>query len=134
VQILIVDDDHDARSSVAELVRLLGHTPVLADGGALALEIASQAPVDVALLDIEMPDMSGHELARRLVLLRRQSVYIVAVTGRGSEADIQLSVSAGFFEHIVKPCTKDRLSKVLAHAADHLQRRHSTHKSHGPRS
>jgi len=130
VQILVVDDDPGARTSVAELVRLLGHSPVLADGGASALEIARQVPVDVALLDIEMPGMGGHELARRLVLLRHQSVYIVAVTGRGSEADMQLSASAGFLEHIVKPCTIDRLSKVLARASDHLQRKR-TPQTHG---
>ena len=123
LQVLIVDDDPGAAASMAELVKLLGHEPFVANGGPRALEIAQATPIDVALLDIEMPGMDGHEVARRLVLLRRQAVYIVAVTGRGSEADMVRSVSAGFIEHVVKPCTMKQLSKVLVRASDYLQRK-----------
>ena len=105
MRILIVDDDSGAAASAAELVRLLGHDPLVANEGVRAIELAQQTAIDVALLDIEMPGMDGHEVGRRLFLLRRQAVYIVALTGRGSEADIQRSVSAGFIEHLVKPCT-----------------------------
>ncbi len=122
LQVLIVDDDAGAAASVAELVRLLGHEPLVANSGARGLEIAQRQSVDVALLDIEMPGMDGHEVARRLLLLRRQAVYIVAITGRGSEDDMQRSVTAGFIEHIVKPCTMKVLSRVLSRAGDHLGR------------
>ncbi len=120
LQVLIVDDDAGAAASVAELVRLLGHEPFVAVSGVRGLEIARGRSVDVALLDIEMPGMDGHELARRLLLLRRLAVYIVAITGRGSENDMQRSVTAGFVEHIVKPCTLKVLSRVLSRASDHL--------------
>ena len=123
LQVLIVDDDSEAASAMGELVRLLGHEPLVANEGARALEIAQATPVDVALLDIEMPGMDGHEVARRLVLLRRRAVYMVAVTGRDSEADMVRSVTAGFIEHVVKPCTMKQLSKVLRRASDSLQRR-----------
>jgi CheY-like chemotaxis protein len=123
LQILIVDDDPGAAASVAELVHLLGHEAFVANGGARALEIAQTTPIDVALLDIEMPGMDGHEVARRLVLLRRQAVYTVAITGRGSEADMVRSATAGFIEHVVKPCTLKQLSNVLGRAADHLKRK-----------
>lgn len=123
LQILIVDDDPGAAASVAELVHLLGHEALVANGGARALEIAQTTPIDVALLDIEMPGMDGHEVARRLVLLRRQAVYTVAITGRGSEADMVRSATAGFIEHVVKPCTLKQLSNVLGRAADHLKRK-----------
>jgi DNA-binding response OmpR family regulator len=123
LQILIVDDDPGTTSSVAELVRMLGHEAHIANSGARALEIAQATPIDVALLDIEMPGMDGHEVARRLVLLRRQAVYIVAVTGRGSEADMVRSATAGFIEHVVKPCSRRHLANILARAADHLKRR-----------
>ena len=123
LQVLVVDDDAEAAAAMGELVRLLGHEPLVANDGARALEIAQGTPVDVALLDIEMPGMDGHEVARRLVLLRRQTVYIVAVTGRDSEADMVQSVTAGFIEHVVKPCTMQQLSRVLTRAADSLQRK-----------
>ena len=130
LQVLIVDDDADAAASLGELVKLLGHEALVANRGALALEIAQTTPVDVAMLDIEMPEMDGHEVARRLVLLRRQAVYIVAVTGRGSEADMQRSVTAGFIEHVVKPCTMRQLSSVLGRAAAHLHTRRRAVESH----
>jgi CheY-like chemotaxis protein len=123
LQVLIVDDDAEAASAMGELVRLLGHEPLVANDGARALELAQATPVDVALLDIEMPGMDGHEVARRLVLLRRQAIYIVAITGRDSEADMVRSVTAGFIEHVVKPCTMKHLSKVFRRASDSLQRR-----------
>lgn len=125
MQILIVDDDPGTASSLAEMVLLLGHEAHVANSGAQALEIAQVTPLDVALLDIEMPGMDGHEVARRLVLLRRQAIYTVAVTGRGAESDMMRSATAGFIEHVVKPCRMKRLSGVLRRAADHLQRKRS---------
>ena len=122
LRVLVADDEPGAAASVAELVRLLGHDAHVAGNGRQALEIAQATPIDVALLDIEMPGMDGHEVARRLVRLRRQGVYIVAVTGRGSEADMQRSVTAGFIEHVVKPCTMKGLKNVLVRAEDHLGR------------
>jgi two-component system CheB/CheR fusion protein len=122
LRVLVADDDPGSAASVAELVRILGHEPVVADGGTRAVEIASTTPIDVALLDIEMPEIDGLEVARRLLLLRRQGVYIAVITGRGSEADLQLSASAGVIEHLVKPCTMKALTGVLRRADDYLRR------------
>lgn len=130
LHVLVVDDDTEAAAAMGELVRLLGHEPLVANDGPRALEIAQGTPIDVALLDIEMPGMDGHEVARRLVLLRRQAVYMVAVTGRDSEADMVRSVTAGFIEHVVKPCTMKQLSQVLRRGVDNLQRRRRPIESH----
>lgn len=130
LHVLVVDDDTEAAAAMGELVRLLGHEPLVANDGPRALEIAQGTPIDVALLDIEMPGMDGHEVARRLVLLRRRAVYMVAVTGRDSEADMVRSVTAGFIEHVVKPCTMKQLSQVLRRGVDNLQRRRRPIESH----
>ena len=130
LHVLVVDDDTEAAAAMGELVRLLGHEPLVANDGPRALEIAQGTPIDVALLDIEMPGMDGHEVARRLVLLRRRAVYMVAVTGRDSEADMVRSVTAGYIEHVVKPCTMKQLSQVLRRGVDNLQRRRRPIESH----
>ena len=130
LHVLVVDDDTEAAAAMGELVRLLGHEPLVANDGPRALEIAQGTPIDVALLDIEMPGMDGHEVARRLVLLRRRAVYMVAVTGRDSEADMVRSVTAGFIEHVVKPCTMKQLSQVIRRGVDNLQRRRRPIESH----
>ena len=115
LRVLVADDDPGSAASVAELVRMLGHEPVVADGGTR---------------DIEMPEMDGLEVARRLLLLRRQGVYIAVITGRGSEADLQLSASAGVIEHLVKPCTMKALTGVLRRADDYLRRNAPTPQLH----
>ena len=130
LHVLVVDDDTEAAAAMGELVRLLGHEPLVANDGPRALDIAPGTPIDVALLDIEMPGRDGPEVARRLVLLRRRAVYMVAVTGRDSEADMVRSVTAGFIEHVVKPCTMKQLSQVLRRGVDNLQRRRRPIESH----
>lgn len=120
LQVLIVDDDQNLATGTGELVRLLGHDAFVANSGVGGLEIAMNRPVDVALLDLEMPGMDGHEVARRLLRLRRPGLYIVAVTGRGSEDDMQESASSGFIEHVVKPCGVKALTEVFARAANSL--------------
>ncbi len=65
--------------------------------------------------DIGMPDMDGHELARRL---RREpgmeGVVLVALTGFGLETDRQRAKEAGFDYHLVKPASLDVLRDLLA--------------------
>src|SRR3954447_21285812 len=64
--ILIVDDCRDAAASLALLVNVWGHHAVVACDGEEALRLAEQYKPGVVFLDIDMPRMSGWELARRL--------------------------------------------------------------------
>ena len=70
---------------------------------------------DVALLDIGLPGMSGHELARRLKdNPRLRNTALVALTGWGQEKDRLLSADAGIRHHLTKPIEPDQLERVLA--------------------
>jgi CheY-like chemotaxis protein len=88
-----------------------------ANDGFAALEIARTTPLDVVLLDIGMPHLSGLEVARRMRQdLDMSQVLLVAMTGYGQDDDRRRSQEAGFNAHMVKPIDLDALQSLLAHS------------------
>src|SRR5690606_7675146 len=87
-RILVVDDNVDAAEVMGALLRKLGHTVFIASNPKDALDTAARELLDVALLDIGLPEMSGYELGRRLRKLRSGTqLPLVAVTGYGQADD-----------------------------------------------
>jgi CheY-like chemotaxis protein len=113
LDILVVDDNRDAAESLAILLRSYGHRVETAFSGSEALELASRVRADIAFLDIGMPHMDGHELARRLRQRKDVQPVLVALTGWGQHADRQRSAAAGFDHHVVKPMEPQRLAQLL---------------------
>jgi signal transduction histidine kinase/CheY-like chemotaxis protein len=114
-RILVVDDNRDAASSLAMLLKILGHETQMAHEGQEALDLAATYQPEIVLLDIGMPQMSGYDVCRRL---REQptgsEMVIVAVTGWGQDSDRQRSVEAQFDGHMVKPVEPRALIEMLA--------------------
>lgn len=114
-RILVVDDNVDAADSLGMLLGLLGVDVSVAHNGAEALQLAQGSAFDAALLDIGMPDMDGHQLARELrAQVCSADMMLVAVTGWGKDEDRRLSADAGFDHHVVKPLDVDALQGILA--------------------
>lgn len=111
---LVVDDNVDAAALLGELLRLLGHEPLIAHDGPAALAVVVKEQPQLAILDIGLPGMDGYELARRL---REQpglaGVPVVALTGYGQASDRERTREAGFVEHLVKPIDLKRLTDVV---------------------
>jgi PAS domain S-box-containing protein len=115
LRILLVDDNVDAAEMLAMLLQGDGHEVTVVHNGADALARARAAPPDVALLDIGLPGMDGHELARRLRAgAHGAGITLIAVTGYGGEHDREASLAAGFSHHLVKPLDPARLADLLA--------------------
>jgi CheY-like chemotaxis protein len=117
LRVLVADDNRDSAESLAVLLRLAGHEVHTAFDGPRAVELAAARP-EVALLDIGMPGMSGHEVARRL-RARPESAdcVLVAMTGWGQDDDRRRSKEAGFDHHLVKPVDLPALNDLLAQVA-----------------
>jgi signal transduction histidine kinase len=116
-RVLVVDDNRDSAQSLAALLALEGHETALAFDGEQALQLAGQFGPDLVILDIGMPDMSGHEVCRRI----RASAWggrvrIVALTGWGQQEDRRRSQQAGFDHHLVKPVDPAAMAALLASA------------------
>jgi CheY-like chemotaxis protein len=96
INILIVDDDAELRTSLSSIFSSFGHTVRSADDGFSALaEIRHHIP-DVLLSDLNMPGMSGFEL---LSVIRRRfpSIHAIAMSGAFSGEGLQLGVAADAF-------------------------------------
>lgn len=113
-RVLVVDDNRDACELLAMGVRVLGHQVELAYDGQSALQRVEDFTPDVCLLDIGLPEMSGHELARRLrARFPEHRMSLVAVTGYGSERDRADSLAAGFDLHLTKPVSFEDLAPLF---------------------
>jgi signal transduction histidine kinase/CHASE3 domain sensor protein/ActR/RegA family two-component response regulator len=113
-RVIIVEDNRDIARVMAALVKRCGHEAFVAYDGPSALELARKHHPDVALLDIGLPGMSGHDLARRLRSDRELSrIRLVALTGYGQEEDRRRSREAGFDEHLTMPVSLATLQDVL---------------------
>jgi CheY-like chemotaxis protein len=114
-RLMIVDDNQDAANSLAILLELHGHEVRVAFSGMAALEMTKTYTPDVVFLDIGMPGMDGHEVARRM---RQQpglgGVVLTALTGWGQQADRRRTAEAGFNHHLVKPPEPEAIANVLA--------------------
>jgi CheY-like chemotaxis protein len=115
LRILVTDDNVDAAVTLSMLLEIDGHDVTLAHDGQQALQLAAQCLPDVAFLDIGLPDMSGHEVARRLrQIAGLERCTIVAVSGWGAQDDVARSSAAGFDAHFTKPVDSSRVLDYLA--------------------
>lgn len=114
-QLMVVDDNVDAAETLAALLRMLGHEVCVAHTAQDALEIASRRAPLMLFLDIGLPDMDGHELARQLrATPATAAAVLVAVTGYGQPEDRERALRAGFDHHLVKPVQLSAIQELLA--------------------
>jgi signal transduction histidine kinase/BarA-like signal transduction histidine kinase len=114
-RILVVDDNVDAARTLAMVLEMAGHRVTVEHSAQAALAHAGQDGFDVILLDIGLPDMSGHALGRALKGLPCcAGAALVAVSGYGQEQDRQMSREAGFAAHLVKPVRAEELTDTIA--------------------
>jgi len=115
LRVLVVDDNADAATSLALLLRGSGHDARTAPDGPTALEAALDYRPHVALLDIGLPGLDGFEVAKRM---RQQPVFqkvvLVAITGYGRELNVQRSQEADFDHYLVKPIKFEKVQDILA--------------------
>lgn len=115
LRVLVVDDNVDGCAMLAHIVGLKGHETLSAHTGPAALAAARSWHPDVILLDIGLPELDGYEVARRLRAdPATRNVKLVAITGYGSEDDVQLAREAGFDDHLLKPVELSSVDRLLA--------------------
>lgn len=115
---LIADDNVDAATSLSYVLALAGYQTAVAHDGNRALELAEALRPAIVLLDIGLPHLSGHDVARRLREAPwGQNLRLIAVTGWGNESDRAKSLEAGFDAHLTKPIDPEMLLQHIALAA-----------------
>ena len=115
-RVMVVDDNVAAADGLSTLLRINGHEVLVAYDGASALRLTDKKP-DVALLDIDLPDMDGYELGRRLRAQCGAGLRLIALSGYGQSEDKQKAKDAGFEDYLVKPVSIVDLERSLSGSA-----------------
>jgi PAS domain S-box-containing protein len=114
-RVLVVDDNRDAAESLGLVLGFSGLEVFTAFGGAEALEVAARERPQAVILDIGMPGMSGHEVARRMRLEAwGRHAALIALTGWGQDQDKQAARAAGFDAHLTKPVDPVTVERVVS--------------------
>jgi len=123
LRLLVVDDNKDAATSLAMLLRLQGHEVQVVHDGPSALQLAISYRPALVLLDLGMPGMDGYEVARRLrETPGLERILLAALTGWGQQEDRRRTAEAGFDHHLVKPLEAKTLEDLLANLREHVER------------
>ncbi len=112
--ILYVEDNSDNRKLVRRVLEVEGYNVVEATNGFEALERLEHQPIDLALMDINMPDMDGYTLTSKIKAMPQfATMPIVAVTANVMRGDRERSLQAGCDGYIQKPIDIDNLSMQI---------------------
>ena len=106
LRILLVEDDHDSNYVMSKLLRNVGHDVTTATDCASARARLAEASFDVLLCDLGLPDGNGLDI---MASHRGSGLRGLALTGYGSDQDIDASLAAGFQVHLTKPVTLEQL-------------------------
>jgi DNA-binding response OmpR family regulator len=110
VQILVAEDDRDIASLIAHYMQKSGWQPHIATSGDDALAHARKQPVDIAILDVMLPGISGLEVCRLLRADKNTATLpIIMVTARAEETDRIMGLEIGADDYISKPFSPNEL-------------------------
>ena len=130
MRVLYADDDAIARRLIQTVLDRLGHDATAVDDGRAAWEAWEANGYELVILDLDMPEIDGLELCRRI---RERDTdrrtFILVLTGRDSDADLASVLEAGADDYMAKPATPETLRARLTIAARHIElataRRHA---------
>jgi PAS domain S-box-containing protein len=126
-RILVVDDNVDSATTMALMLKTMGHEAVVVYDGPAAIETAVRVSPTLILLDIGLPGMNGYVVAEQLrATPGLGNVLIAALTGYGDEQDRKRSREAGFDYHFVKPLGLPQLQSLLRTTRSELSNGSST--------
>ena len=99
--LLIVDDDQELCSMLAEYLGPEGFAVEVAGTGSSALERIGRGGLDLVVLDVMLPELSGFEVLRRLRAASR--IPVIMLTARGEEVDRVIGLELGADDYLAKP-------------------------------
>ena len=114
--VLYIEDHPDNMTLVRRILQKDSYTLIEAGTGLLGLSIAESQDLDLILLDINLPDIDGYEVVRRLHASSRVSLThtpIVAVTANALKGDAQKALQAGCNHYVTKPINIQELIDMV---------------------
>jgi two-component system cell cycle sensor histidine kinase/response regulator CckA len=116
-RILVIEDEESVRAGLGAMLELLEYAPVMVGSGAAALQQPQDAPFDVALCDVVLPDTHGPVVARELSR-RWPRMKTILMSGYNSDAELQREAAAGSVTLLEKPFDMENLARTLRATLD----------------
>jgi diguanylate cyclase (GGDEF)-like protein len=129
MKILLVEDSATLRFAMRNYITDAGHDPLLARSGEEALQLLENTPVDMIIMDVEMPGLNGFETTRLIrEWLAGHWIPIIFVTGLNEDENYREGIEAGGDDYLIKPVSfmiikaKIRAMERIAEMRDQLHR------------
>jgi len=115
INLLIVDDEEQFLESISKSLELRDFNVISVNRGEKAIEAAKNNPIDIALVDLKMPGISGEET---LKLLKQEHKWmeVVILTGHGAVDSAIECTKSGAYSYLQKPCELNQLLEALQDA------------------
>jgi DNA-binding response OmpR family regulator len=114
-RILVAEDERDIRDLIVYTLGFGGYEVLEAGDGEEAVRLAQEEAVDLILLDVRMPRMTGYQACTELKKDERTAgIPIVFLSAKGQEDEIQKGLEVGAEEYILKPFAPDQLNRHVA--------------------
>jgi len=136
-KIMVVDDEHLIRWSLEQNLKKQGYEVCTAANGEEALAMVREEQPDLALLEVQLPGISGVEVLQRLKEIDEEIVVIMATAQGGLETAVH-TMRLGAYDYINKPFNLDEMAIVVRKALETSELRRevvqlrSEHKKYGP--
>lgn len=118
VELMVVDDQSSARESLSGILKIAGHTVTSAENGLTAINILRQKSIDIILLDLNMPELNGHEVLK-FIALNQLNSQVIVVSGEATFSDARRALRYPFvYDFIKKPYEINH----LLHSIDNLKK------------
>jgi two-component system sensor histidine kinase/response regulator len=124
LSILLVEDNLVNQRVATRLLEKRGHCVAIAENGQEALRMLEKESYDLVLMDVQMPVMDGLEATAKLRESEKSGdkhLPVVALTARAMKGDVELCLSAGMDDYLVKPIRVPDLEEILAKYARTLR-------------
>lgn len=115
--ILIVEDEHDNRQLLSEVITRWGYNAITASDGREGIEAFERYRVDLVISDLRMPNVDGASFLDA-IRQRDRNVAFIILTGYPSIDSAVRTMKKGAFDYLIKPLDMDQLRLMLAQALD----------------
>lgn len=112
IRVLIVDDDHEVMTMLADIVKELNLTPVTASHGHEAMEKLKSQNIDLIITDLIMPKMGGLELIKQSRQLNAK-IPIAVISGHGEAQNVIEALNRGAYNFVSKPFTIKEIEAII---------------------
>jgi DNA-binding response OmpR family regulator len=118
-RVLIVDDEEELVTTIAERLQIRGIQAQIATDGETALKMIEEDPPQVVVLDVMMPGIGGIEILQRMKAQNLQ-IPVILLTGYGSAEQGKEGMDLGAFDYLMKPCDLNMLISKIQEAVKNL--------------